>query len=119
MIAGGIVERYYAQIDAQEIDAVMALFRDDAVYERADSRFAGKPAIDAFFRHARLIRGEHRIEQILSLGREVIATGRFEGVGAAGDPRSVGFVDLWSFDEALLVTKRRTYLAVGHQVVER
>jgi ketosteroid isomerase-like protein len=119
VIAGAIIERYYAQIDAQDIDGVLSLFAEDAAYERADARYAGKPAIEDFFRHRRQIRGEHRIEKILSLGSEVVAVGHFEGRGAEGDSRSVGFVDLWSFDAQSRVRLRRTFLATGHQIVER
>jgi hypothetical protein len=72
-----------------------------------------------FFREQRLIRGIHKIEQILSLGRRVLAMGRFEGVGEKGDQRSVGFVDIWDFDDTDLVKKRRTFLATGHLVVQR
>ncbi|QGN55641.1 nuclear transport factor 2 family protein [Novosphingobium sp. Gsoil 351] len=118
MIAGALVERYYAQIDADDVDGVLTLFHDDAVYHRADSLFVGKPRIAKFFRHERLIRGEHRIEKILSLGDEVVVIGRFEGEGAFGDARSIGFVDLWSLDEGK-VRGRRTYLATGHEVVQQ
>jgi hypothetical protein len=45
--------------------------------------------------------------------------GRFEGVGEKGDQRSVGFVDIWDFDDTDLVKKRRTFLATGHSVVQQ
>ena len=118
-LLGSVIEKYYQQIDANDLDSVLMLFAADACYERADVVFADKAAIELFFREQRLIRGVHKIEQILSLGRRVLAMGRFEGVGEKGDQRSVGFVDIWDFDDTDLVKKRRTFLAAGHSVVQR
>ena len=118
-LLGSVIEKYYQQIDANDLDSVLMLFAADACYERADAVFADKAAIEIFFREQRLIRGIHKIEQILSLGRRVLAMGRFEGVGEKGDQRSVGFVDIWDFDDTDLVKKRRTFLATGHSVVQR
>jgi ketosteroid isomerase-like protein len=119
IVPGTLIEQYYGLIDANDVAAVLRLFADDAVYERADATYAGKPRITRFFTEERQIRGRHVLEAIYSLDRKVIVSGRFEGVGAAGDARSVGFADFWTFDVAGLVTHRRTYLATGHQIVER
>jgi hypothetical protein len=115
------IEEYYRRIDAVDIDWVIDLFRDDARYQRADAVYEGKGAIDDFFRSKRKIRGQHIIDGVsLDSGkRTVIASGRFEGVGEAGDGRSVGFADFWRFDDGGKVMQRTTYLAVGHQIVER
>lgn len=45
--------------------------------------------------------------------------GHFDGMGEHGNPRSQGFVNIWTFDESNAVTERRTCLATGHGLVER
>lgn len=118
-IAGDAIQNYYALSDAQDIDALLSLFAEDAVYDRAGARYVGLGAISAFFREERKIHGKHTIETIYSLGSHVIALGIFEGVGEAGDPRRVGFADFWEFDEIDRVRRRRTFLATGHEIVRR
>ena len=116
-----IVSEYYAHIDAVDTDWVIALFAIDAVYRRADMIYAGLPAIARFFREERKIRGRHSLEAmwIDSPSRSVVVTGQFEGQGISGDSRSVGFADVWHFNSSTLVTRRQTYLALGHRYVER
>ena len=113
------IAAYYGQIDAHDIDAILALFAPEAVYERAGKAYEGKERISRFFREERLIRGRHEVSEIWQVPGHVIAVGAFIGQGAAGDPRHVGFADVWTFGPADEVTKRRTYLATGHAVVER
>jgi ketosteroid isomerase-like protein len=116
-----IVAEYYPHIDAVDTDWVIELFADDAVYRRADVTYAGLPAIARFFREERKIRGRHTLEGmwIDSPSRSVVVTGQFVGEGIAGDPRSVGFADVWQFNTAMLVARRQTYLALGHRYVEQ
>ena len=109
----------YRRIDAQDIDAVLRLFADDAIYRRADRVYRGKPRIDRFFREERLIRGHHAVEAVWQVPGHVIALGQFDGAGVQGDPRSVGFVDIWTFGAGDCVAERRTFLATGHALVER
>lgn len=96
----------------------MALFSSGAVYHRADMTYAGCAEIETLFRDRRKIRGVHKLDQIWSVGDRVICSGRFDGLGAAGDKRCVGFADFWFFGSDDMVVERRTYLAVGHQHVE-
>ena len=118
---GKTVSDYYPHIDAVDVDWVIALFADDAVYFRADAVYCGRPAIARFFREERKIRGRHTIEQMWvdQASTSVIVVGEFEGHGACGDSRCVGFADQWRFNESGLVTQRRTFLALGHKYVER
>ena len=116
-----IVREYYPRIDGVETDWVIDLFAPEAVYERADATYTGRSAIDRFFRHERLIRGAHIIDDLWSddATRTVFVTGRFEGCGAQGDARGVKFADVWQFDVVGKVTKRQTFLGLGHAYVER
>ena len=118
LLAGGLVESYYRSIDAADIDAVVALFAEDAVYERAETVYAGRPRIADFFRHERRISGRHEIELILSLDDRVVSLGRFEGQGERGDAKSIAFAEIWEFDAAGLVRRRRTFLAAGSEIVK-
>jgi ketosteroid isomerase-like protein len=117
----GLIAEYYPHIDRVDTDWVLALFAPDAVYDRADRTYAGIEAIGRFFREERQIRGEHRVERLWAdpATRSVFVTGRFEGHGAAGDARSVGFADVWEFDAAGRVKHRQSYLSLGHAYVER
>ena len=113
------IAAYYGQIDANDIDAILSMFSPDAVYERAGKSYQGKERISRFFREERLIRGRHEVSEIWEVPGHVVALGAFIGHGEAGDPRHVGFADIWTFGPDDEVTKRRTYLATGHAVVER
>jgi steroid delta-isomerase len=111
------IRAYYGNIDAQEIAAVLALFRPDAVYRRAGSVIDGAAALERFFAGERKIRGVHAVDRIWAIDNVVIAKGLFSGVGAAGDPRQVEFMDVWTFDDQGLVERRETFLALGHERV--
>jgi ketosteroid isomerase-like protein len=111
------IKAYYGWIDAQEIDRVLELFRDDALYKRAGSTMDGADALQKFFVSERKIRGRHAIENMWAVGNTVISKGRFFGVGAMGDARDVEFMDVWTFDDTGLVEKRETFLAHGYEIV--
>jgi ketosteroid isomerase-like protein len=115
------IRQYYERIDANDVEWVVALFADDAVYERAGSHYRGIPAIREFFAVHRKIRGVHRVEKIWPVGDAgvVVVIGHFEGVGANGDPRSVGFSDFWHFNDDGQVSKRQSYLSLGHEYVRQ
>lgn len=113
------VRAYYGQIDRSELDSVMSMFAEHAVYQRADRTYRGKERIARFFRDERRIRGTHLIEEVWQGPVRIVALGVFKGVGESGDPRCVGFTDFWVFDGCGKVTERRTYLAAGHAIVER
>lgn len=116
-----IVADYYPRIDRVDIEWVLSLFAEDAVYERADITYDGLPAIRKFFSVDRRIRGVHVIDGLWSdeATGTVFVTGRFEGKGAEGDARMVKFADIWHFDDQGLVRKRQTYLGLGHAYVAR
>jgi hypothetical protein len=114
-----IIREYYPRIDAGDFDWVVGIFAPDAVYDRADVRYAGIARIGHFFRVERQIRGVHTVADLWSdKGRRTVwATGVFEGQGAMKDDRRAGFADIWRFNHADLVERRQTYLAIGHDYV--
>lgn len=117
--ASAVIREYYSRIDASDTDWVIALFEQDAIYERADASYEGIPAIARFFRDERKIRGVHSIDTLIVDEEQsvVVALGRFSGVGQAVDARTVGFADIWHLSSTGRVTLRRTYLAIGHEYV--
>jgi ketosteroid isomerase-like protein len=111
-----LVADYYPAIDRSDVEHILRLFAEDAVYERAGVEYRHLPSIRKFFSEDRNIRGKHVINGLWSdeASRTVFVTGRFEGQGAAGDARSFGFADVWHFNVASMVTKRESFLALGH-----
>jgi len=118
MLRGAIITEYYSRIDENDLDWVMNLFADDAVYLRADSKYCGIKELNEFFRADRKIRGQHNLDAIWSFDDKVICTGTFKGVGKEGDGRKVRFSDFWRFNSQDLVDERRTFLALGHEFVK-
>lgn len=114
-----LIEAYYARIDASDIEWVVRLFSPEAIYERADSSYRGATQLEHFFRVERKIVGVHKIERLweVAVDRVIISTGRFDGVGRGGDPRSVAFADIWYFDQQDRVNRRQTFLALGSEHV--
>ena len=113
-----IIELYYQKIDAEELDWVVDLFTEDALYQRADMIYADRQSIAHFYRFERGIRGKHTLAGILAEGEVVAAYGKFEGVGADGSPRTVEFCDIWNFDGSK-VKRRQSYLSFGSEYVKK
>jgi hypothetical protein len=116
-----VITDYYQKIDNQQISEVLDMFSFDASYERADITYNGIIDISDFFLNKRQIRGEHILDRVIPCEDHhiVIVTGQFVGTGAEGDSRTVDFADIWQFNELNKIKKRKTYLALGYEYVER
>ncbi len=119
MTPAAAVGEYYRRVDQQDLDWIIELFDDAAVYRRAGTTYEGASSIANFFRNERLIRGVHTLRAVMpdKSGSVVTAVGNFSGVGERGDPRDVDFVDLWTFQGAGRVIRRETFLALGSEYV--
>ncbi len=113
------LRNYYSWIDARELDNVMGLFAEDALYNRAGEVYSGKPQIDEFFRHLRKLDGVHSIEGIFVNGFNAFVVGEFKGVGYSNNPKQTGFIDHWQFNPEGLVIERKTALVEGSAYVLR
>jgi ketosteroid isomerase-like protein len=112
-----LVREYYRRLDGGDVDWVMDLFTDDAVYSRAGVIYEGIEAIGSFFREARTIVGTHTPHWMTQDGQVVVAEGTFEGRGAQGAPKLVDFCDVWRFNEDGRAVRRNAYLAAGGAAV--
>lgn len=84
----------------------------------SDAVYSGKQAIAEFYTADRKIQGRHSLENVVADDNTVIANGVFEGIGADGSPKRIGFADIWQFDRHGLVSSRKTYLATGSDYVK-
>ncbi|WP_019633386.1 nuclear transport factor 2 family protein [Actinomadura atramentaria] len=105
-----IARRYYALVDAQEVDALVALFHPAVRYERQGTpEIVGIDALRRFYEGERVIAsGSHHLEQVLADGDWVAVRGRFDGVLRDGERVEVRFTDWWHFDRAGLVDRRES-----------
>lgn len=118
---GALIAEYYDRIDDADHAWVAELFAEDAIYLRAGAEYRGRARIERFFVKERKIVGSHKVTRIFEDldSATVVALGSFEGFGEAGDPRSMQFADVWQFDRKERVNERLTFLAFGHELIER
>lgn len=110
---------YYYRVDQGDIEGVLDLFEENAVYHRPGyPPMTGRGALDRFYRYERMIvSGEHRIESLVvshddSSGGEnlrVVVQGMFEGKLKNGDRTRLRFADFFSMSHRHLIQHRQTY----------
>ena len=88
----------------------MALFADDAVYERPGYEpLRGKSAIEAFYRVDRVIEsGRHALSSVIAAGEDVAVEGGFSGVLRDGKNADVRFADFFRLSDGRF-QRRHTY----------
>ncbi|WP_114202795.1 nuclear transport factor 2 family protein [Janibacter anophelis] len=111
MSAEQATRRYYALVDAGDVDGVVGCFAEDAVYHRPGyAPMEGRAALAEFYGGERVIAdGRHELDEVVVEGRRVAVHGRFVGTLKDGSAARVGFADFWVLDEADRATERRTY----------
>lgn len=109
-----IVRTYYTDIDANNVDAALAPFADDATYWRAGyDPLVGIDAIREFYSGTRVIaEGRHELESVVAGGTSVAVRGTFRGISHDGKPLETRFADFWDFAGSQVI-KRNTYFGVG------
>jgi ketosteroid isomerase-like protein len=105
-----VIRRYFAAIDANDIDAVLDVFHDEVRYERPGYEpIDGKERLRRFFTVERVIAsGRHDIEGILVDNDQVSAWGMFTGLSRTGAELSEGWCDVYRF-QSDRIWRRRTY----------
>ena len=98
------VARYYETVDAGDVEGVLALFTEDAVYARPGyAPFEGHEALRAFYAGDRVIEsGRHTVEHMVvqddgAAEPRVAVHGRFEGRLKDGSDASLRFADFYTF----------------------
>jgi steroid delta-isomerase len=105
-----VVATCYRLIDAGDVDGMLKLFADDAVYQRPGyPPLAGSAALRVFYTSTRMIRqGVHILHTLVVSGDVVAVEGTFRGTlkdGSAVEQRFADFFRLCGHR----VSERRTY----------
>jgi ketosteroid isomerase-like protein len=109
----GVVERYYDHVDDGDVDALVALFADDVVYDRpGHDAIEGRDALEQFYREDRpLTDGSHELSTVVVEDETVVVTGKFRG-RQDGERVTLGFADVYEFDGDV-IARRKTYTDRG------
>ncbi|TWD14378.1 nuclear transport factor 2 family protein [Marihabitans asiaticum] len=103
--------RYYAMVDAGDVDGVIDWFAPEATYWRPGyPPMVGREALREFYGGERVIEyGAHTVEDLLVDGDRVAVRGRFEGELKDGSTARLGFADFLRYDGDGRVVERRSY----------
>lgn len=105
------VRRYYALVDDGDVQGVVGLFADRAVYERPGyDPIVGRDGLDAFYRGQRVIdTGRHTVVKLVVGSNDAAVEGEFRGTLKDGSEVDLRFADFFQLNEDLLFEVRNTY----------
>ncbi|MFE9363417.1 nuclear transport factor 2 family protein [Streptomyces sp. NPDC006978] len=105
------VRRYYALVDDGDVQAVVGLFADHAVYERPGyAPIVGWDGLDAFYRGQRVIdSGSHTVLKLVVSSLDAAVEGEFRGRLKDGREVDLRFADFFRLNGELLIEMRNTY----------
>jgi ketosteroid isomerase-like protein len=106
-----MIRRYYAYVDAGDVDGLVALFQPGAVYRRPGyPAMHGREEIAAFYRAGRKFRtGRHAFTAVLDAGDRVAVHGEFHGELHDGAEMDLRFADFFEVGDDGLFSHRDTY----------
>jgi ketosteroid isomerase-like protein len=106
-----LIRRYYSCVDRNDVDGLVALFHNDAVYRRPGyPEMKGRDAMAAFYRGGRKFRaGSHDFTAVLDTGTHVAVHGEFHGELHDGTPMDLRFADFFEVGADGLFARRDTY----------
>ena len=98
----------FRAIDAADWTALAAFWHPDAVYERPGYEpLTGRDRVLRFYRDERVISsGTHRVEGVVIEDGRGAAWGSMRGVRKDGEPVSLGFADVYHFQDATILRRR-------------
>ncbi|NKZ08779.1 nuclear transport factor 2 family protein [Actinomadura latina] len=104
------VREYYRLVDAGDVDGLLDLFADDAVYSRPGHPvMRGRADLAVFYGGGRVIdRGRHTLDRVVAHGSQIAVTGAFAGVLKDGTEVDLRFADFFVFGGAR-IARRDTY----------
>jgi ketosteroid isomerase-like protein len=104
-----LVRAYYERVDAQDVEALLACFAEDAIYLRqGTARIKGKAGLRRFYESERIIEsGVHTLEEVLVGARWVAVRGTFRGWLRNGENVEIPFTD-WHHLSSGVIDRRET-----------
>jgi ketosteroid isomerase-like protein len=112
-----LIISYYQEVDAKNIDTVLAMFHEDAHYVRAEKTIHGKPALKEFYTKERKLSGHHKLNKNYKLQDMVVIEGVFEGINGKSENVAIGFADFFEIKNHQII-RRNTYLSRGSAIVQ-
>ncbi|WP_410641723.1 nuclear transport factor 2 family protein [Amycolatopsis sp. lyj-346] len=105
------VRRYYALVDSGDIDGLLALFHENASYQRPGyAALTGHAELRDFYRSQRIIaHGRHDIGRLVVAGHTVVVRASFAGVLKDGREVSVRFADFFELSDEARFLERETF----------
>ncbi|WP_337860140.1 nuclear transport factor 2 family protein [Ferroplasma sp.] len=105
-----LVKKYYAAVDAGDLETLFSVFADDIVYKRPGYEpLVGMEKFQEFYKSNRVIKeGHHTLSNIVVKDPYVIVEGEFNGILKDGKKSHTTFVDVYTFSKGK-ATKRHTY----------
>ncbi|MER5704533.1 nuclear transport factor 2 family protein [Micromonospora sp. NPDC002296] len=91
------MRRYYALVDAGDVDQLVALFEEDATYHRPGyDPMRGSAELASFYGGQRVIReGRHTVNRVLAAEDDIAVHGEFHGTLKDGSEVSLRFADFF------------------------
>lgn len=107
------LREYYRLVDADDVEGLLALFTDDAVYNRPGySAMCGRAALTKFYGGERVIaRGCHTLDRVVTSNPQIAVTGSFEGVLKDGSEVALRFADFFVFDGSRIARRDTFFFA--------
>lgn len=105
------VHKYYELVDSNDVDGLLALFDDDAVYHRPGYRpLRGRDELRHFYKEERVISyGEHVIDSMVVDRDRIAVQGTFRGTLRTGEQVQLKFADFFGFAHGVGFGRRDTF----------
>ena len=105
------IYRYYRLVDQGDVDSVVKLFAENAIYERPGyDPMIGRDQLDKFYGSQRIIdSGQHTVVKMLVNSSYVAVEGEFAGRLKDGGTVDLRFADFFVVNDGLLIEARNTY----------
>lgn len=104
-----IVENYYRDIDAQDLEKVYQLFDDRIIYNRAGKVMREISELKDFYEADRKLVGRHEIKRIVGDDGVIISEGSFIGINGRGEEIDIKFCDVFDIENGK-IKERTTYI---------
>jgi ketosteroid isomerase-like protein len=103
-----IIFKLFNAIDSSDWKSLEAIFHQEILYERPGyESFGGSDRVMYFYRNERILcSGKHHLERVVLDGNYGACWGRFIGFKKDGSEVDERFVDVYSFEDGKIRTRR-------------